>query len=109
MTSVLSILHRGTGLFLVLGSMMIAFWVVALALGHNIFVSYQSWLGSLLGKVLLAGWSFSLFYHWANGIRHLLWDAGWGYEIERVYMTGWIVVLLSVVLTGLLWLLPVLG
>jgi len=109
MTSVLSILHRGTGLFLVLGSVMIAFWVVALALSHNIFASYQAWLGSLLGKVLLAGWSFSLFFHWANGIRHLLWDAGWGYEIERVYITGWIVVLLSVVLTGLLWLLPVLG
>ena len=109
MTSVLSILHRGTGLFLVLGSVMIAFWVVALSLGHDIFASYQAWLGSLLGKVLLAGWSFSLFFHWANGIRHLLWDAGWGYEIERVYITGWIVVLLSVVLTGLLWLLPVLG
>ena len=109
MTSVLSILHRGTGLFLVLGSVMIAFWVVALALSHNIFASYQAWLGALLGKVLLAGWSFSLFFHWANGIRHLLWDAGWGYEIERVYITGWIVVLLSVVLTGLLWLLPVLG
>ena len=109
LTSVLSILHRGTGLFLVLGSVMIAFWVVALALGYNIFASYQAWLGSLLGKMLLAGWSFSLFYHWANGIRHLLWDAGWGYEIERVYMTGWIVVLSSVVLTGLLWLLPVLG
>ena len=109
MTSVLSILHRGTGLFLILGSVMIAFWVVALALSHNIFASYQAWLGSLLGKVLLAGWSFSLFFHWANGIRHLLWDAGWGYEIERVYITGWIVVLLSVVLTGLLWLLPVLG
>ena len=109
MTSVLSILHRGTGLFLVLGSVMIAFWVVALALSHNIFASYQAWLGSLLGKVLLAGWSFSLFFHWANGIRHLLWDAGWGYEIKRVYITGWIVVLLSVVLTGLLWLLPVLG
>ena len=60
MTSVLSILHRGTGLFLVLGSVMIAFWVVALALSHNIFASYQAWLGSLLGKVLLAGWSFSL-------------------------------------------------
>ena len=109
MTSVLSILHRGTGLFLVLGSVMIAFWVVALALSHNIFTGYQAWLGSLLGKVLLASWSFSLFFHWANGIRHLLWDAGWGYEIERVYITGWIVVLLSVVLTGLLWLLPVLG
>ena len=109
MTSVLSILHRGTGLFLVLGSVMIAFWVVALALSHNIFASYQAWLGSLLGKVLLAGWSFSLFFHWANGIRHLLWDAGWGYEIKRVYITGWIVVLLSVVLTGLLWLLLVLG
>ena len=108
-TSVLSFLHRGTGLFLVLGTMMIAFWVIALALGQNIFSNYQAWLGSLAGKALLVGWSFSLFYHWANGIRHLLWDAGWGYEIERVYMTGWIVVLVSVVLTGLLWLSLVLG
>ena len=104
MTSVLSILHRGTGLFLVLGTVMIAFWVIALALGHNVIESYQACLGALQGKILLAGWSFSLFYHWANGIRHLLWDAGWGYEIERVYMTGWIVVLVSVILTGLLWL-----
>jgi len=109
MTSVLSILHRGTGLFLVLGGMMIAFWVVALALGHNIFNSYQAWLGSLLGKVVLVGWSFSLFYHLANGIRHLLWDAGWGYEIERVYITGWIVVLVSTLLTAFLWIWPVLG
>ena len=104
MTSVLSILHRCTGLFLILGTVMIAFWVIALALGNNIFDSYQAWLGSPLGKMLLFGWSFSLFYHWANGIRHLLWDAGWGYEIERVYLTGWIVVLVSVILTGSLWL-----
>ena len=103
-TSVLSILHRGTGLFLVLGTAMIAYWVIALALDQTIFSSYQTWLGSVVGKVLLAGWSFSLFYHWANGIRHLLWDVGWGYEIERVYMTGWIVVSISVILTGLLWL-----
>ena len=104
MTSVLSILHRGTGLFLVLGTLMIAFWVITLALGHDVFTSYQIWLGSLLGKIFLAGWSFSLFYHWANGIRHLLWDAGWGYDIERVYMTGWIVISISVILAGLLWL-----
>ena len=104
MTSVLSILHRCTGLFLVLGTVNVAFWVIALALGHNIFASYQMWLGSPMGKVLLVGWSFSLFYHLTNGIRHLLWDAGWGYEIERVYMTGWIVVSISVLLTGLLWL-----
>ena len=104
LTSVLSILHRGTGLFLVLGTVMIALWVVTLAIGQTIFASYQTWLGSLLGKVLLVGWSFSLFYHWANGIRHLLWDIGWGYDIDRVYMTGWIVVSVSVILTGLLWL-----
>ena len=104
MTSVLSILHRGTGLFLVLGTLMIEFWVVTLALGYNIFTGYQAWLGTLLGKMLLASWSFSLFYHWANGIRHLLWDAGWGYEIDRAYMTGWVVVSISVILTGLLWL-----
>ena len=83
---------------------MVSFWVITLALGHNIFVSYQTWLGSLIGKVLLVFWSFSLIYHWANGIRHLLWDIGWGYDIDRVYMTGWIVVSVSVILTGLLWL-----
>ena len=103
-TSVLSFLHRGTGLFLVLGTLMISFWVITLALGHNIFVIYQTWLGSLIGKVLLVFWSFSLFYHWANGIRHLFWDIGWGYDIDRVHMTGWIVVSVSVILTGLLWL-----
>ena len=96
-------MHRGTGLFLVLGTMMIAFWVIALAIGHNIFTSYQVWLESLLGKALMVGWSFSLFYHLANGIRHLVWDAGWGYEIDRVYITGWIVVAISVILTSLLW------
>ena len=83
---------------------MVSFWVIALALDHNIFAIYQAWLGSLIGKVLLVFWSFSLFYHWANGIRHLLWDIGWGYDIDRVYMTGWIVVSVSVILTGLLWL-----
>jgi succinate dehydrogenase / fumarate reductase cytochrome b subunit len=107
MTSVLSILHRGTGLLLVLGTLMMAFWVIALALGHSIFACYQAVLESLPGKVLLVGWSFSLFYHWANGIRHLLWDFGWGYEIKRVYMTGWIVVSISVILTALLWLFAV--
>lgn len=105
LTSVLSILHRGTGLFLVLGTAMVAFWVILLALGQDMFAVYQTWLESLIGKTLFVVWSFSLFYHLANGIRHLLWDAGWGYEIERVYMTGWIVVSISVVLTGLLWLL----
>jgi succinate dehydrogenase / fumarate reductase cytochrome b subunit len=83
---------------------MIAFWVIGLALGQNVYASYQVWVGSLVGKLLFIAWSFSLFYHWTNGIRHLLWDAGWGYEIKRVYTTGWIVVSVSVVLTGLLWL-----
>ena len=103
-TSVLSLLHRATGLFLLLGTLMISFWVISLALGHNIFSSYQAWLGSLLGKFLLVSWSFSLFYHLVNGIRHLFWDIGLGYDIDRVYMTGWIVVSVSVILTSLLWL-----
>ena len=103
-TSVLSFLHRGTGLFLVLGTLMIAFWVITLALGQNIFAIYQAWLESVMGKMLLVFWSFSLFYHLANGIRHLLWDIGWGYDIDRVYVTGWIVVSTSVILTVLLWL-----
>lgn len=105
----LSFLHRITGLFLVIGTMAIAVWVIAIAVSENVFVIYQGWLASIVGKALLTGWSFSLFYHWANGIRHLLWDAGWGFEIERVYLTGWIVIVVSLTLTGLLWLFPATG
>ena len=104
LTSMMSILHRGTGIILFFGTLMIVVWLVILAFSPYAFDVYHKFLGSISGRLLLLGWTFSLFYHLANGIRHMLLDIGWGFEIQKVYLTGWIVVVSSCVLTGVMWL-----
>lgn len=102
-TSLLSILHRGTGIVLYGGTVLWALWFVALAAGPQSYEKMQSFLLHPIGLVILAGWSFSFFYHLCNGIRHLLWDLGLGYELPIVRLTGWIVVMASFLLTGISW------
>lgn len=104
-TSVLSILHRMTGIALTVGTLLLAYWLIAAASGPEAFAAAQSFIGSWFGVILMLGWSFSLFYHLGNGIRHLAWDAGWGFELETATMTGWIVVGASAGLTLLSWIL----
>lgn len=102
-TSVLSILHRLTGLALSVGTLLLVWWLVALASGPDAFATAQAFVGSWLGRLLLLGWSFSLFFHLANGIRHLFWDAGYGFEIKTTTASGWAVVVTSVALTVIAW------
>lgn len=102
-TSVLSILHRFTGLALSLGTLLLVWWLAALASGPDAFATAQAFVGSWLGRLLLLGWSFSLFFHLANGIRHLFWDAGYGFEIKTTTASGWAVVVASVALTVIAW------
>jgi succinate dehydrogenase / fumarate reductase cytochrome b subunit len=102
-TSVLSISHRLTGLALSVGTLLLVWWLVALARGPDAFARAQSFVGSWLGRVLLLGWTFSLFFHLANGIRHLCWDAGYGFEIKTATVSGWVVVAASVALTVVAW------
>ena len=102
-TSVLSILHRFTGLALSVGTLLLVWWLVALASGPDAFATAQAFVGSWLGRLLLLGWSFSLFFHLANGIRHLFWDAGYGFEIKTTTASGWAVVVASVALTVIAW------
>jgi succinate dehydrogenase / fumarate reductase cytochrome b subunit len=102
-TSVLSIGHRFTGVVLSLGTLLLVWWLVALASGQQSFEVAQGFVGSWLGRLLLLGWSFSLFYHLANGIRHLFWDAGYGFEIKTTTASGVAVVVASVVLTAIAW------
>ena len=102
-TSVLSISHRATGLALSLGTLLLVWWLVALARGPEAFASVQSFVGSWLGRLLLLGWTFSLFFHLANGIRHLCWDAGYGFEIKTAEFSGWVVVAAAAVLTVIVW------
>lgn len=91
-TSVLSITHRATGVFLTLGALALVYWLANVAGGADSYASAQAWFGSLLGRLLLLGWLFSFYYHLGNGIRHLVWDSGHGYEIETLTRSGYIVV-----------------
>ena len=102
-TMTLSILHRATGLALAFGTLLLARWLLALASGPEAYAEVAQWNASWLGRLFLFGWTWSLFYHLCNGIRHLAWDAGLGFEIPTVYKSGWTVVIASVVLTLIAW------
>lgn len=102
-TSVLSITHRATGIALAVGTLLLVWWLVAAASGPEAYAGVQGFIGSWLGRLLLFGWTWSLFYHLCNGIRHLFWDAGYGFELETVTRSGWTVVAGSVVLTLIAW------
>ena len=104
LTSVLSILHRAAGIALAVVTLLLVWWLVAAATGENAFADVQAFIGSWIGKLLLLGWSFAIFYHMCNGIRHLFWDAGRGYELETAYATGRIVVAAAIILTIGAWL-----
>jgi succinate dehydrogenase / fumarate reductase cytochrome b subunit len=103
LTMALSICHRTTGVGLCVGTLLLVWWLVALASGPDTFAAAQSFMGSWLGKLLLLGWSFSLFFHLANGIRHLFWDAGYGFENKTTTTSGLVVVVASGALTVIAW------
>ena len=103
LTSTLSIFHRITGVALFAGMALLVTWLLAAGAGPGPFAVAQGFLGSWLGMVVLLGFSFALFYHLCNGVRHLVWDAGWGFELPQVYASGWAVVVVSVLLTGAAW------
>ncbi len=103
LTSVLSILHRMTGVALAVGTLLLVWWLIAAASGADAFNMVQTVIGSWIGRLLLFGWSFALFYHLCNGIRHLFWDMGRGYELPTVAASGWAVVIISIALTGISW------
>ena len=103
LTSVLSISHRLSGIALSVGALLLVYWLAAAASGEAAFATAQALLGSVVGRVLLFGWSLALFYHLANGIRHLVWDAGFGFELPTVYRSGWAVVAFTVAATLVAW------
>ena len=102
-TSVLSILHRLTGLALVAGTALMVAWVCIAAYGPIWYGQLHVWLSDGVGKFCLMGWTLAFYYHFANGIRHLFWDIGKGYSIPAVHRTGWLVVLFTVMMTAVTW------
>ncbi len=98
-----SILHRATGIALAVGSLLVVCGLLQLAAGEDGFNHFKSVIGSPVGMVLLIGWSWALFYHLCNGIRHLLQDAGLGYEIPQFVRSSWLSLAGSIALTVLVW------
>ena len=103
LTSVLSITHRATGIALVLGTLVLVYWLLAAASGAEAYGSAQQLLGSWPGRILLLGFSFALFFHLCNGIRHLFWDAGLGFELKTAYASGKAVIAVAIAKTLLAW------
>jgi succinate dehydrogenase cytochrome b subunit len=104
MTSASSILHRLTGIALAVGSILLAWWIVAVAAGGQVFAATHAFVASPIGVLLLFLWSVAFFYHLCNGIRHLAWDAGYGFELRNAHISGYAVLAATVVLTVLAWL-----
>src|SRR6266700_3174328 len=103
LTSVLSILHRASGVALSAGTILLVWWLAAAAAGPGPYAIVQRFIGSWIGLLLLFGWSAALFYHLCNGLRHLWWDTGNGLDLKTVYTSGWVVAAATGVLTVLAW------
>jgi succinate dehydrogenase / fumarate reductase cytochrome b subunit len=103
LTSVMSILHRITGIALAIGAILLVSWIGAASDGPDSFAKMQWFLGSPFGLILMFGWSVALFYHLCNGIRHLWWDTGRGLELKSAYATGYAVLVATAALTIVAW------
>jgi succinate dehydrogenase / fumarate reductase cytochrome b subunit len=101
--AVMSVTHRATGVALAGGLVLLAWWLGAAAAGPEAFATVQAVLGSFLGRLVLLGFTVSLFYHLANGIRHLLWDVGRCYGLPEAYSSGRVVMAATAALTAVAW------
>ncbi|MBL8644320.1 MAG: succinate dehydrogenase, cytochrome b556 subunit [Rhodospirillaceae bacterium] len=107
LTAILSITHRITGIGLSLGLLLLTWWLVAGAYGQGPYETFQTVLTSWFGQLVLFGFSVALYFHLCNGIRHLFWDAGKGFEIGATQRANLIVLAAATVLTVLTWLLAI--
>ena len=99
LTSVLSITHRGTGVLLALALLVMPYWLLSIASGPETYALLLRHFSAWYGKLFMFGVMFSVYYHLCNGIRHLGWDLGRGLDLPSTYLTGYIVVFLSVLMT----------
>lgn len=100
---VLSILHRATGMALGIGTLLLTWWVFAISGGKETYHDFQAFIIHPVGRLILFGFTFALIFHALNGLRHLFWDAGKGFELFEVKRSGMIVVALSLILTIAAW------
>jgi len=102
-SSVLSIMHRMTGLVLAVGISLLVVWLWSAAYNPAFFGTLHSWLASPLGLLLLFGWTLSFYYHFANGVRHLFWDIGKGFALHQMEKSGWAVLVFTFMMSAVTW------
>jgi len=98
-----SIVHRVTGLAAGVGALLLVWWLLALAAGPDAFSATQAIFSAWYGRLVLFGITWALFFHLLNGIRHLVWDTGRGFELKTARASGLFVIILSVILSVILW------
>ena len=103
-SSLLSITHRIAGVINLLALILIFFWLTALSFGENSYELFLLIINSFFGKFILIGFTWSMSFHLLSGIRHLVWDLGYGFEIKTANISGMIVIISSLVLTIIFWL-----
>lgn len=102
-TMFLSILHRATGVALAVGALVFTLWLLATLKGGYSFTLFYTFAKTPVGVLVAFGWLFALSFHFLNGIRHLVWDAGVGFEKKSAKLSGWLVLILAFVMTVLVW------
>jgi succinate dehydrogenase / fumarate reductase cytochrome b subunit len=107
-TMATSILHRATGVALYVGALIAAGWAIALAKGPDAYAGYKALLGSPIGLIVMFGLSVSFFYHLANGVRHLVWDAGLGFELKAANASAVFVFAFTAAATIAVWVIALL-
>jgi succinate dehydrogenase / fumarate reductase cytochrome b subunit len=103
LTSVLSIMNRISGIASSVGTLLMVWWLVASAGSPGGFATMQGFMGSFIGILLLFGWTVAMMYHFFGGLRHLAWDAGLGFDLPKVYASGWAAVAATAICTVLIW------
>ena len=103
LTAVFSIFHRLTGIFLTLGSFLLVFWFLSVLIGENFYNYFQIISSNFIFKVILFFWTLAFFYHLFNGIRYLFWSFSLGMELRTVYLSGYIIALLTIISTIIVW------
>lgn len=102
-STVLSILNRATGLALYAGSLLMVLWLWSAAYAPEFYATLHQWLATIIGKLLLLGWTAAFYFHLVNGIRHLVWDTGRALSIPAVNSTGVAAVIVTLILTAFTW------
>jgi len=104
-SSLLSIVHRISGVINLLALVLIFFWLIFLSFGESNYELFLLIINSFFGKFILIGFTWSMTFHLLSGVRHLVWDLGYGFEIKTANVSGIIVIISSLILTIIFWLL----